>query len=270
MYDYDPLTFRLVSLDDAARRPATAGPALYLRPGRQPHAGPRPRPAASLLPQPGGRPIRLVHLRRALPADRGHGREHLGQAANRAHPAGPAQPTDAPRVGLPQPGDGAAMAHYVERYLYDEVGNLLRMAHRSADPTQGGWTRRYHYREPSLLQAERYSNRLTGTGPARAARDRSGSPTTSRATPPHAANPGTPLGPERPAARHRPSGCHSGTPSETTYYVYDAAGQRVRKVTEHAADGDQGLRKSERIYLGAFEVYREYGADGTSPWSARR
>jgi hypothetical protein len=36
-------------------------------------------------------------------------------------------------VGLLQPGDSAAMARYVERYVYDEVGNLLRMAHRSAD-----------------------------------------------------------------------------------------------------------------------------------------
>ena len=52
---------------------------------------------------------------------------------------------------------------------------------------------------------------------------------------------------------------------ETTYYVYDAAGQRVRKVTERAApDGSAHSRKSERIYLGTFEIYREYGADGTA------
>ena len=52
---------------------------------------------------------------------------------------------------------------------------------------------------------------------------------------------------------------NEGTP-ETTYYVYDAAGQRVRKVTER----QNGTRKNERIYLGGFEVYREYGGDGTS------
>src|SRR5207249_7731679 len=46
--------------------------------------------------------------------------------------------------------------------------------------------------------------------------------------------------------------------SETTYYVYDAAGQRVRKVTER----QNGTRKNERIYLGGFEVFREYDGSG--------
>ena len=62
---------------------------------------------------------------------------------------------------------------------------------------------------------------------------------------------------------------NGGTP-EITYYVYDAAGQRVRKVTER----QNGTRKSERIYLGGFEIYREYNpstAQGRrSPWNVRR
>ena len=45
---------------------------------------------------------------------------------------------------------------------------------------------------------------------------------------------------------------------ERTYYVYDAAGQRVRKTTESAA----GIKTKERFYLGGFEVYREYDAGG--------
>ena len=49
-----------------------------------------------------------------------------------------------------------------------------------------------------------------------------------------------------------------GTP-ETTYYVYDAAGQRVRKVTERQNE----TRKDERAYLGGFEVYRTYDGSGT-------
>src|SRR5262249_22563318 len=36
--------------------------------------------------------------------------------------------------------------------------------------------------------------------------------------------------------------------------------QRVRKVTARQT----GTRKNERIYLGGFEVYREYGGDGTA------
>jgi RHS repeat-associated protein len=43
---------------------------------------------------------------------------------------------------------------------------------------------------------------------------------------------------------------------ERTYYVYDAAGIRVRKVTERAT----GEARDEHIYLGGFEVYRRYGA----------
>ena len=50
---------------------------------------------------------------------------------------------------------------------------------------------------------------------------------------------------------------NAGTP-ETTYYVYDAAGQRARKITE----SQNGARKSERFYLGGFEIYREYNGAG--------
>jgi RHS repeat-associated protein len=46
---------------------------------------------------------------------------------------------------------------------------------------------------------------------------------------------------------------------ETTYYVYDSAGQRVRKVTERTS----GSRKDERIYLTSFEIYRKYDSVGT-------
>jgi RHS repeat-associated protein len=57
---------------------------------------------------------------------------------------------------------------------------------------------------------------------------------------------------------------NGGTP-EITYYVYDAAGQRARKVTERqAAVGQTPARKEERIYLGGFEIYREYENDGNT------
>jgi RHS repeat-associated protein len=42
------------------------------------------------------------------------------------------------------------------------------------------------------------------------------------------------------------------------YYVYDSAGQRVRKVIESLG----GVKRKERIYLGGFELYREYEANG--------
>ncbi|MFN8582676.1 MAG: hypothetical protein U0163_17080 [Gemmatimonadaceae bacterium] len=51
-----------------------------------------------------------------------------------------------------------------------------------------------------------------------------------------------------------------GHEPETTYYVYDASGQRVRKVT----DWQNGSRKNDRIYLGGFEVCREFDAAGAT------
>ena len=47
--------------------------------------------------------------------------------------------------------------------------------------------------------------------------------------------------------------------AQTTYYRYDSAGQRVRKVTA----APKGTMVSERSYLGGYEVYREYSPAGT-------
>ncbi|MFL6821520.1 MAG: RHS repeat domain-containing protein, partial [Xanthobacteraceae bacterium] len=56
----------------------------------------------------------------------------------------------------------------------------------------------------------------------------------------------------------------TGVP-ETTSYVYDANGERVRKVTDRqAAQGAEPLRKCERLYLGAVEIYREFATDGAT------
>ena len=51
---------------------------------------------------------------------------------------------------------------------------------------------------------------------------------------------------------------NSGAP-ETTFYVYDAVGERARKVTEL----QNGARKNIRVYLGRSELYREYDASGS-------
>src|SRR6185295_9419291 len=57
---------------------------------------------------------------------------------------------------------------------------------------------------------------------------------------------------------------NNGTP-ETTWYVYDGTGQRVRKVTDNSAvAGQPPSRKAERLYLGGFEIHREYGSNGTT------
>jgi RHS repeat-associated protein len=191
------------------------------------------------------------------------GREHLGQAADGTRlPPAPMSPTDAPRVGLQHPGDRAAVGIYLQQYLYDAVGNITQMAHAGTDPVNPGWTRAYHYAEASQLEPARMSNRLSDTQlnadpPQPYTYDADGNMTTM----PH-----LPLMvwdyADRLAATSKQILNNGGTP-ETTYYVYDASGQRVRKVTEGAADlGANPKRKSERIYLGGVELYREYGGNG--------
>ena len=194
------------------------------------------------------------------------GREHLGQAGGALSP--PAQVTndDSFRMGLPQPGDGNAMGTYTETYSYDPLGNILALAHRVGAQ---GWTRRYSYAEASQITATETGNRLTATslpgdpaaGPFTGtyAYDSHGS----MMRMPHLA---TLTWDEddrlRSTARQAASG--GGAP-QTAYYTYDASGQRVRKVTDQqAAAGQTATRKTERIYLGAVEIYREYAADGTT------
>jgi RHS repeat-associated protein len=189
------------------------------------------------------------------------GREHLGQMGSAPIPH---SYNDAPRVGLLQPGDGNAMGLYIERYVYDAVGNFLSMRHIGTDPANPGWTRTYSYNEASLLEPDKQSNRLSSTSVG------NGSPITEeyeydahgdilhmlhlqsmqwdfkdqlRMTRRQKVNDADTDGVE-----------HQG---ERTYYIYDLSGQRVRKVTEL----DSGQLKEERIYLAGFEVYRKNGGD---------
>jgi RHS repeat-associated protein len=182
------------------------------------------------------------------------GREHVGQAS---------QPqttwNDASRINLPQPGDGQAMRRYQESYRYDEVGNLLELAHQAAS---GNWTRAYSYGAASQLEPGKHGNRLTSTTVGGATEaydyDAHGNITAMPHLTVLAWDFRNQLGA---TARQAVS---SGTP-ETTYYVYNAGGQRVRKVTER----QNGTRRNERIYLGGLEIYREYDGAGAAITLAR-
>ena len=187
---------------------------------------------------------------------RATGREHLGQTVGgQPRPPTPAGPTDAPRVSLAHPGDGKAMGRYTETYQYDEVGNIARVVHAAGS---GGWTRGYAYDEPSRIQQSRTNNRLSATTVS--------NQTASYAHDAHGNITGMPHLPlmewdheDQLQTTSKQVVSNGGTP-ETTYYVYDSAGQRVRKVTElQAAPGKKPTRKDERIYLGGFEIYRRYG-----------
>ncbi len=195
------------------------------------------------------------------------GREHLGQGGAPI----PHSYNDAGRVGLLSAdagrfssNDGNAMGRYLERYVYDAVGNFLSMEHRR-DLVRPGWTRAYAYDEPSQLEAGRESNRLTSTTVG----DTTESYSTlgdgydahgSMLRMPHLQemlwNFTDQLQMTRRQAVNTADEDGAQHQGERTWYVYDSAGQRVRRVTELAS----GAVKDERIYLGGFEIYRRNGA----------
>ena len=194
------------------------------------------------------------------------GREQLGLAGG-----GPVAPTptsynDVPRVGLVQPGDGNAMGIYDEQYQYDAVGNFISFVHRGSSPANPGWTRSYTYNEASLLDAAQVSNRLSSTTISgsqalveKYAYDLHGNMTAMpqlqqmqwdfldqlEMTQRQAVN-----------AADANGTLHQG---EQTYYVYNAAGHRIRKTTVSGA----GVTLKQRFYLGACELYQEYDFRGT-------
>ncbi|WAK00594.1 SpvB/TcaC N-terminal domain-containing protein [Methylobacter sp. YRD-M1] len=191
------------------------------------------------------------------------GRESIGQSA--LHLGLPqATYRDFPFAGLgAQSSDPKAVRRYTEEFIYDAVGNFEHMNHRA----QGGeWVRDYQYKADSLIEQGQFSNRLSHTVlhpngnqplPEQHTHDAHGNMTTMR----HLTLMQWDFKDQLRATARQVT--NNGTP-ETTYYVYDAAGQRVRKVTERQATaGATPTRMKERVYLGGFEIYREYGGDGT-------
>ena len=179
------------------------------------------------------------------------GREHLGQGA------GPFDHSDRSRQVVLHSFDGQALARYVERYAYDAAGNILSLRHHTADRAQHGWTRRFCYAEPSLLEPARSSNRLTSVtvGSVTEVFSVDGDGYDLQGGMLHMPALGQILWDYCDQLRMTAHQA-AGTAGERTWYVYDAAGRRVRKVTEHA----DGRIKDERIYVGSYEVHRRTGA----------
>jgi RHS repeat-associated protein len=148
------------------------------------------------------------------------------------------------------------MRNYSEIYSYDAVGNISSVVHQA---TNGNWTRTYLYDEPNVPYT---NNRLTGTKVGALAETYKYNANGDMILMPQLSVMNWDFKDQLQATSRQ--AVVSGTP-ETTYYGYDSSGQRVRKVTDAAAAaGVVPVRSKERIYLGAFEIYREYGSDGTT------
>jgi RHS repeat-associated protein len=174
------------------------------------------------------------------------GREHAGK---------PGQPQttydDTPRMNEPLPSDGHALHRYREHYEYDAVGNILRLLHSASG---GNWSRFYFYGE-SQLQLE--NNHLTSTRVGQDVESYRYDAAGNMTRMPHLPAIEWDFKNQLQATRRQEVNSRRG---ETTYYVYDSAGERVRKVTERAS----GSRKNERIYLRGFETYREFDRVGAT------
>ncbi len=184
---------------------------------------------------------------------RAEGREHAAQN-NTQRDARSFEPI----IGIPFHNSPEALQRYREDYEYDPVGNILGLYHTGGAVER--WIRRYQYAPDS--------NRLLAT---RLPGDPNNLPDYT-ATPGYSAKYSYDKHGNMNSMPHLPvmkwdfkdqlrasqQQINNGGTGEKTWYVYDAGGQRVRKVT----DRQNGKPKDERIYLGGYEVYRKYDGNG--------
>jgi RHS repeat-associated protein len=185
------------------------------------------------------------------------GREQIGQTVFDFH-ATEGNRRDYPFVSVnAHPNDLQAIRHYTERYEYDSVGNFDIVRHIA---NGGSWTRFYEYDAASLIHADHKSNRLTKTTVGNGENfvesytyiDALGRDVHGCMTAINAIKMGWDFEDQLQKVDLGGGG--------TAYYVYDAGGQRVRKVI----DTQGSTRTEERVYVGGFEVFREYNGNGTA------
>ena len=259
-YTYDPATFRLATLTTTLpSTPGAAGATLqalsysYDPVGNITHIADAAQQTvffANQIVEPSNDYVHDARYRLI----QAQGRESIGLAS-----APQTTWDDSARLGqaLPLPSDGQALRTYAETYAYDAVGNFLSLAHAAAN---GNWTRTYAYDEPTAPAA---NNRLTSTTIGSTKETYSYDAHGNMTTMPHLPLMAWDFKDQLQATQIRVA---NDAAVETTHYVYDSGGQRVRKFTTTAT----GAIAHERIYLGSFELYREYGAGASAPTLERQ
>jgi len=175
------------------------------------------------------------------------GREHIGQNFS-----GQVDDDDFPRMSQPHRSDGQAMRNYVEVYEYDGAGNITRVLHQVAGQTL--WKRNYDYAPDNnrLLSTSLPGDADTAPYSARYETDAHGNTTKM----PHLETMEWDFRDQLRATQRQV--VNANQPAEKVFYVYDSTGQRTRKVVALAG----GSIKEERIYLGGYEIFRQYDVNG--------
>ena len=134
-------------------------------------------------------------------------------------------------IDFPIPHNGVnSLENYTHLYAYDKLGNIMSMN------SQGKWLRNYVYAAASNLLLKHDAQQTTDDYTYDAHGNITRMP-----------------GIEDMQWNYADYLAKTQCGTVNTWYVYDQAGNRSRKITEK-----QGGIREERIYLGGFEVYRKY------------
>ncbi|KAF7927733.1 uncharacterized protein EAE98_006115 [Botrytis deweyae] len=158
------------------------------------------------------------------------------------------------------------LCEFLELYKYDRAGNMTSMSHQpTSDRKVGGWTRRYFYEEPSFLDPNVSSNRLSRTVVS-GTEERYGYDSDAGQLGLITSMPGfssLQWGYNQMLSSSSKQTVNNGVP-ETTYFVYNRQGQRVRKVTERSSIRDSfGSKMADTIQIGEAKIEMTFTGNGT-------
>ncbi|KAE8309263.1 virulence plasmid 65kDa B protein-domain-containing protein [Aspergillus transmontanensis] len=175
-------------------------------------------------------------------------------------------------------GPGRQTIPYKESYQYDLAGNIRQVKHVPVANGYTGWTRVYKYEEPSFTAGNEFSNRLSRTS-------------TGRVTDVYSYDGDATGGNQN---GYNDIGCTTSIPGyavlewdhdsrlrcfttqkvtqpdatpQRTWYIYNADGQRVRKVTDSGTSTNgrsSSVKTKQTIYLPHRDIYSTFNGDGVS------
>ncbi|CVL07166.1 uncharacterized protein FMAN_15299 [Fusarium mangiferae] len=164
-------------------------------------------------------------------------------------------------------GDAKQLTYYTETYKYDDAGNILELRHDISDTTMPNWTRIHRYNQTGRIEPDKMSNRLTsvsisGVESKQFEYNANGAIVS---LPGFSHVEWDPMDSLHCVSTQIVNPGDETAVPETTFFVYDKDGTRVRKVTESSGSC---CKMKETLYLGpAAEHSLTYSGDGVTPAS---